>query len=211
MYIYVEIKFFYGSDYYRNNTGRTIVQWSRGFNSLLSDPVSACVVEQNPYRYAVRFPGDLGERDNAYIVQTNHNACNFSYDENDELSDIPMTRFGDGYSTTTVSGLTGSGNRFWTLTWLAELWFERITEYDVMNSFWTRDFYFWEDGFKDFDAAAVGTVANKAGRVSGQVNVQISIPCEKEHKLFWTVGTPPDWRGPWDSWILEKHFPHSRR
>lgn len=195
----------YGSDYYRESTGRKIVQWARSFNCLLSDLVSACTVEENPYRYAVRFPGYLGETDNAYIVQTNHNSCRFSYDENDELTDIPMTRFGDGSSTTSASKLDGSGTRFWTLMWLAKNNFGRIDEYEVMNEFWTRDFYFWENGFKDLNAASVTTVANKAGRTSGQVNTQLSIP--SEHKLFWTVGTPPDWRGPWDSWVLEENFP----
>jgi len=38
-----------------------IVQWARSFNCLLSDLVSACTVEENPYRYAVRFPGYMGK------------------------------------------------------------------------------------------------------------------------------------------------------
>lgn len=195
----------HGSKYYRTNTGRKTVQWARSFNCSLSDPKSACTVEENPYRYAVRYPGYLGEKENAYIVQTNHNSCKYSHDgETDQLTTISMTQFGDGYSSTSVSGLDGSGTRFWTLMWLAKNNFRKIDEHLVMHDFWTRDFYYWENGYKDTDVAKVTTVANKAGATSGQINTQCSIP--SEGKNFWTVGTPPDWVGPWDSWILDEDF-----
>jgi hypothetical protein len=195
----------HGSDYYRQNMGRKTVQWARSFNMSLSDPESACVVEENPYRYAVRYPGYLNEVGKAYIVQTNHNSCKFSYDgETDRLTNIPMTQFGDGSSSTSASGLDGSGTRFWTLMWLAKNNFGKIDENWAMREFWTRDYYFWEDGFKDTNVVGVTTVANKAGAKSGQINTQCSVP--SEHKNYWTVGTPPDWVGPWDSWIIEEKF-----
>jgi len=54
-----------------------------------------------------------------------------------------------------------------------------------MSEFWTRDYYYWEDGYKDTNVANVTTVANKAGRNSGQVNTQCSVP--SEGKNYWTV------------------------
>jgi phage-related protein len=192
-----------GSDYYRQNMGRKTVQWARSFNMSLSDTHSAAVVEENPYRYGVRYPGDMGEFQKGYIVMTNHNSCRNSYDgETDQLTDIPMTRFGDGYSQTSVSGLDGSGTRFWTLMWLAKNNFGKIDEDWAMREFWTRDYYYWEDGYKDTNVANATTVANKAGRNSGQVNTQCSVP--SEGKNYWTVGTPPDWVGPWDSLVINE-------
>jgi len=215
----------HGSNYYRKNTGRKIVQEAWGLNYLLSDPDSACTVEMNPYRYAVRYPGDAGETESAYIVQTNHNVCNYSFDENDVKTNVPMTQFGNGYDSKKPSGLDGSGTRFWTIMWLAKNDFGRIDEHVIMNDFWTRDFYIdsagnkiyyvWVEGNETQPAGLIGpnkgwvpshtamrTVANAPGARSGQVDAHVAIPSKL--KFYWTIGTPPDWVGPWDSWVLEK-------
>jgi hypothetical protein len=215
----------HGSKYYRKNTRRKTVQEAWGLNYLLSDPDSACTVEMNPYRYAIRYPGDLGETESAYIVQTNHNLCDYSYDENDVRTDVPMTQFGDGYAATMPSGLDGSGTRFWTLMWRAENGFGNLDEHVIMNNFWTRDFYIDKAGNKIYyiyvegneteppgligpnkgwvpSHTATRTLSNAPGARSGQVDAHVAVPSEL--KFYWTIGTPPDWVGPWDSWALEK-------
>lgn len=155
-------------------------------------------MEENPYRYAVRYPGYMGEKDDAYIVMTNHNSCEFSYDENDNLTDVPMTQFGNGYSSTSVSGLDGSGTRFWTLWWLAREQFGRIDEYVAMNDYWTNEFYIDEEGTRR-DPSTGRTVGG------GNVNTQCSVPADS--KNFWTVAAPPDWVGPWDYGVIKENFP----
>ena len=215
----------HGSKYYRKNTGRKIVQEAWGLNYMLSDRNSACTVEMNPYRYALRFPGDMGELGAAYIAQTNHNLCDYSYDEKDEKTNVPMTQFGNGYDSTKPSGLDGSGTRFWTIMGLAKTGFGRLDEHVLMNDLWTRDFYIDKAGNKIYyiwvqdnttqppgligpntgwvpSHTATRTVSNAPGARSGQVDAHIAIPSEL--KFYWTLGTPPDWVGPWDSWSLEK-------
>ncbi|MBP1717980.1 MAG: hypothetical protein H6Q43_1418 [Deltaproteobacteria bacterium] len=140
----------------------------------------------------------MGEKDDAYIVMTNHNSCEFSYDENDNLTDVPMTQFGNGYSSTSVSGLDGSGTRFWTLWWLAREQFGRIDEYVAMNDYWTNEFYIDEEGTRR-DPSTGRTVGG------GNVNTQCSVPADS--KNFWTVAAPPDWVGPWDYGVIKENFP----
>ena len=53
----------------------------------------------------------MGERDAAFINQSNHNNLNFSYDENNELTNVPMTKFSPA-----VPGKS-SYYRFWSPYW----------------------------------------------------------------------------------------------
>ena len=59
---------------------------------MFADANIGLVGEYINNRYAVRRPGDMGEIDNAYICQSNHNFCEFSMDENNQKTDIPMTK-----------------------------------------------------------------------------------------------------------------------
>jgi hypothetical protein len=69
------------------------------------------VVEASANRYAVRKAGEFtGDKwtNPDYIIFANHFLCNYSYDENNQRTDVPMTIFN-------VS--EGSEERFWTLMW----------------------------------------------------------------------------------------------
>ena len=46
---------------------------------MFADANIGLVGEYINNRYAVRRPGDMGEIDNAYICQSNHNFCEFSW------------------------------------------------------------------------------------------------------------------------------------
>jgi len=99
-----------GTPEYRENTGRKSLLRTGTWNFLISDRNNCAIVETTCNRYAIRRPGDVGEI-GAYLVMTNHNYCDYSYDEENRLTDIPMTKFGSEETS------QGSAKRFWTLMW----------------------------------------------------------------------------------------------
>ena len=63
---------------------------------MVTDSNTLAVVEASPDRYAVRYAGEyLGPEWNNknYIVCANHSISEFSYDENNNRTDVPMTIF----------------------------------------------------------------------------------------------------------------------
>ena len=134
----------HGSEAYRKATGRKTTY--RAYPNLytIADETSVCVLETLVDRWAVRHPGDFGEKD--FIVVANHQLCEYSYDENDVRTDIPMYdesvcgQFGGcrkemdpklkdkvfaGYDTKDLvipspsDCLLGSCTRYWALYWSA--------------------------------------------------------------------------------------------
>ena len=83
----------FGTPEYRAKTGRKTVLRTRGVVIPLSDPNTAIMVEMTARRYALRRPGDMGEKGAGYICQANNNFMEYSYDENNEKTDVPMTKY----------------------------------------------------------------------------------------------------------------------
>ena len=100
-----------GSPEYREKTGRKTVLRTRGVVLMFGDANIGLVGEYTAKRYAVRRPGDMGETNSAYIAQANHNYTNFSMDENNEKTDIPMTKFAPEVKD------DSSYYRFWSPMW----------------------------------------------------------------------------------------------
>ncbi len=61
-----------GTAEYRKRTGRSTVFRARGSSIVFADSEDAFCVEQNARQYAVRRPGDLGEKNADYLVHANH-------------------------------------------------------------------------------------------------------------------------------------------
>jgi hypothetical protein len=146
-------------------------------------------------------------------VVTNHYICDFSYDKDNNRTDVPMTIFMEGYSrdpkTGEIMGLSGSGERFWTLMWDAKHNYGRIDRYRAQQIMSGDYAYDKESGEKIevsqdrkgnwqiYGAAKPCTV----GRLSfwgGTCDAKIAILTGEKPVLYWTLGNPTDWQGAWD-------------
>jgi len=100
-----------GTTEYRKKTGRKTLLRTRGIALMFGDAEMGLVGQYTANRYAVRRPGDMEEKGNAYICQSNHNYTNFSMDENNEKTSIPMTKFAPEVKD------NSSYYRFWSPMW----------------------------------------------------------------------------------------------
>jgi hypothetical protein len=190
-----------GTPEYRANTGRQSLLRTGTWNFLVSDPTECAVIETSCDRYAIRRPGDMGEKGN-YLVMTNHCTLDHSYDENNQRTDLPMTAFGnrDSYG--------GSAKRFDILmrdleihngqidTTLAKTLMQGHHTYDAdgnrVDQVWT------EEGLDDVTCPhrGPGPHAAKGGSADSKVIVSRADGVE----AHWTLGRPCEWEGEWD-WV----------
>lgn len=196
-----------GRESYRKSSGNSIVIPAWGINWLISDPKNAAVVEIIPGRYAVRRPGDLGE--DGYIVCTNHAMSDHTYDENNNLTDIPMTLFGPYKSSGSYAGLISSGARYWTLWWQINRNYGNIDREMVMD--WYRQHYFIDEQGYRHDYAYQESTGNYI-RVSDMplayttcrhreqagINTDAKVSVAQDLAFYFTNGRPGEWIGPWD-------------
>jgi hypothetical protein len=197
-----------GSEQYREKTGRKTMLREGGWNWLVADENTLAVVEITADRYAVRYAGEYTGEDwtsTDYIACANHFLCDFSYDENNERTDVPMTIF---------NVMEGSEERFWTIMWELRDHVERgdVDEYTIQHivkSTYIRDkvtgekIYCTQDengkyvpyGFAKW--CIQGTLVDE-GRVNGTNAAKISILDGDKSRGLWTLGNPMDWAGAWD-------------
>ena len=134
----------HGTEEYRKASGRKTTYRAYPTNYAIVDDERALVVESLIDRWAIRSSGDFGEKD--FIITTNHQLCEYSYDENDTWTDVPMydesicKKFGGcgtemdidlkdkmfaGHDTKDLKipsprgGMLGSWTRYWALYWSA--------------------------------------------------------------------------------------------
>lgn len=189
-----------GTPEYRANTGRNSLLRGGTWNFLISDKTKCAVVETTCNRYAIRYPGDVGEIGN-YLVMTNHNYCGSSFDENNELTDVPMTMFGS------ESTSPGSGKRFWTLMW------------DIRHNYGHIDLKMAMEfmrGHHQYDKDG-NLIESRDGEIPLQFTGDVTCPHSgypetwergtadakialngTDLKVYWTLGRPCEWQGPWD-------------
>jgi len=98
----------FGTANYREKTGRETLLRTRGVSVIYADANIGIIGEYNARRYALRKPGDYGETGD-YIVCSNHNKIDYSYDENNNLTDVPMTKY--------APENTSSYYRYWSPKW----------------------------------------------------------------------------------------------
>jgi hypothetical protein len=77
----------HGSKEYREATGRKTTARSPE-NYIIVDTEDAIVLETSGNHWAIRRPGEFGEKD--FVVSTNYQLCEYSYDENDVRTNVPM-------------------------------------------------------------------------------------------------------------------------
>lgn len=212
-----------GTAGYRARTGRDTLLRGGGWNFLVADEFTLVVVEATADRYAVRRAGDLlpftGSEwtDHNYIVATNHFICDFSYDGRNNLTDVPMTIFGDGYeydeSSGERTGLDGSGERFWTLMWDIKHNYGGIDNYRAQQIMSGVYGYEKETGEKmevaedregnwHIYGAEKPCTLGLISLVGGTCDSKIAVLRRGNPVVFWTLGNPSDWQGAWD----EFHF-----
>ncbi|HHV19576.1 MAG TPA: hypothetical protein GXZ27_12175 [Thermoanaerobacterales bacterium] len=197
-----------GSEQYRQKTGRKSLLRDGAWNWLVADENTLAVVEVSSDRYAVRYAGEFTGEDwtsTDYIACANHFLCDYSYDENNERTDVPMTIF---------NVMEGSEERFWTLMWELRDYTEsgNMDEYTVQHivkSTYVRDketgekIYCTQDesgkyvpyGFAKWSVQ--GSLVDE-GRVNGTNAAKISILDGDKSRALWTLGNPMDWEGAWD-------------
>jgi len=198
-----------GTSEYRAATGRKTLLRDGDSNTIVADRHNCGVLETTAHWYAVRYPGYSGETGN-YVVTTNHFVfADYSYDENNVKHEgLGMTRFGD------AAGYISSGFRFSTLMWLIENNFGEIDD-EMAREFMTSHFYV------DADGKIVEKVWNPTyGWIPAQLAPGNPTVCRHsggypesnkgstndgkvanltKNIIYWTLGRPCDWVGPWSS------------
>ena len=194
-----------GTSEYRANTGRNSLLRTGTWNFLISDRTECAVVETSCDRYAIRRPGDLGEIGN-YLVMTNHNYCDHSFNENNQRTDVPMSQFGNEGTS------EGSAKRFWTLMWDIRHHFGEIDVPLAMQLM---------QGHHQYDQAG-NRVESTEGEAPLQFQGDVTCPhgdtwpetwergsadakvavADEDTTVYWTLGRPCEWEGPWDRVVL---------
>ena len=210
-----------GTREYRDRTGRKTLLRGGGWLFLVTDEKTMKVVEATADRYAIRRPGEYtGEKwtDRDYIVATNHNLCDYSYDATNRRTDVPMTIFGDGFerdpSTGEKRGLNESGVRFWTLMWDMKHHYGQIDSYAAQAIM--SGLYAYDERGEKLEAAqdrhgkwrVWGTVGPcNQGLVSldgGTLDGKVAVSKEGQTAVYWTMGSPSHWQGAWDTFHFGK-------
>jgi hypothetical protein len=218
-----------GRPEYRAKSGRKIVigKCTRGANWVISDSSDAFVVESIPAdqqgqaRYAVRRPGDVGEKNARYVVSTNNVEARDSYnEENVHDPTHPMSQHGNSTQRPTYFGLSGSGMRFWTLMSLVEKHYGDITAEMVQE--WRRTHFVYDRaGVRHDDVQVEGKrvplylvpqAASLCRHASGPagidtlkgINTYVSLSVAQDLVSYRTKGRPCEWVGPWDRLSLRQ-------
>ena len=211
-----------GTPDYRKRTGRKTLLRGGGWIFMVTDETTLAVVEATADRYAVRHAGEFTGSDwtdSGSIVATNHNFCDFSCDENNQRTDVPMTLFGDGYErdeTGAVTGLSSSGIRFWTLMWDLRHYAGQVDPYmaqHIMSGLHAND----RDTGERIPCAQDGTSrwrlwgevkgCNQGGGVglaNGSADAKVAVLERSKTAVSWTMGSPCHWAGAWDRYIFER-------
>jgi len=200
----------HGSEMYRTATGRKTVLHDGTWNWMVCDNNSVSVLEISPDRYAIRHPGEFTENwDNKdYIVCANHFLCDYSYDENENRTDIPMTVFNTNPT---------SERRFWTLMWEMRDFQSKIDvhtlEY-IFSQTYLRDketgayeYVMTDDNGNTLTMGQVfacvqGTLTPDNGLSNGTNAAKIAVLNGKNTSCHFCLGNPKDWSGEWDEFCF---------
>jgi len=190
-----------GTPGYRANTGRNSLLRTGTWNFLISDHHECAVVETSCDRYAIRRPGDFEEVGN-YLVMTNNNYCDYSFDKNNERTDLPMTAFGS------ASTYEGSAARFCTMMWDIRHNYGEIDR-DVAMKIMKGHHQYDGDGNRieagdgepglqfegDVTCPHAGGFPDRWEQGSADSKVVVK---GDDLRIYWTLGRPCEWEGPWD-------------
>lgn len=192
---------------YRQATGRDSLLRTGVRNYLISDGDALAVVEVSPDRYAVRYPGDFttGWDNPYYIVCTNHQLSDHSYDARNNRTDVPMTIFSNASQ--------GSHDRFWTLMWDMKQEYGKIDKYTAMHIMRGSYKYDRETGVmteagldRDGNPAPWYVLGESTDRHAdpswGTNDGKVALFEGEKYEVHWTLGSPSHWEGAWDAYYF---------
>lgn len=196
-----------GTGRYRKITGKKSLLRTGGCNYLLADGNDLRVLETSARRYSIRLAGDLNE-EGRYIVLTNHNFMDHSYDEQGTYTETSMVH----------SIPPGSDKRFWTLMHLIKNNFGNIDE-RMVQEFMSSHLIIDHNGEKlNFgthevppqlsELNSVTPCAHEGGYpeqyIGGTEESKVLTIREDEIAIKYVQGRPCEWKGKWDGIILKK-------
>lgn len=202
-----------GPEVYRRKTGRKTMLRDGGKNYLVAESGNACVAETTARRYAIRRPGDLGEK--GFIVGTNHQYSRESYNEESELEDFTLA----SQPTLEEEPTPGPGtvSRFWTLYYEATYNRGKIDDQSMQNFMRAHHWYNRDGSRTDFIANGEGnwtptqyahdhsTVCGHGGGYPEKYNNEMPMSklfITEDREVRWTLGRPCSWEGKWDSMVF---------
>jgi hypothetical protein len=194
-----------GPQGYRAKTGRNSLLRGGGLIFLVADDKTMAVVEVTADRYAVRYPGEFtGPQwtSSDYIVSTNHYLSDYSYDRNNERTNVPLSIF---------NVVELSDVRFWTLMWDLKQRSGRIDSYmaqHIMGGLYKNDRDTGEKtdcGEKDGKIGLYGELyasneGTQVGLTAGSIDSKIAVLDGPMTRVLWTLGNPSEWEGAWDEY-----------
>lgn len=191
-----------GTEDYRVNTGRNSLLRTGTWNFMISDRENCAIVETACDRYAIRKPGDMGELGN-YLVMTNHNYCTYSFDENNERTDVPMTAYGN------EDTHESSAIRFWTLMGDLKHHYGEIDTDLAMTLMKGHHQYDREGNRIEAKEGEPGlqfegdvTCPHRGGFPDtwelGSADAKV-VAVGDQVQAHWTLGRPCEWVGSWDA------------
>jgi len=150
-----------GTERYRTLTGRKTLLRVCGMNTAFADAKEAYCVESNARHYAIRKPGDLGEKGDNYLVWSNHYKYgNGSFDEDNVFHpDEPMTKY------CPEKEKKSSYYRFWSGMWMLQSNYGKIDREMIMRELVTSH-YAYDKAGKRYDPdpdTGVPTVDDESG------------------------------------------------
>ncbi len=200
-----------GTPEYRQRTGRKSVVRAGGALITLADEREVAVVESTSHYYAVRHPGDFGEKN--FVVCANHPLVNHSYDENNVKTDISMMERAGLHD----DGKPGSSTRYWAAYWEGMKAHGRINVAWLQNEFLASHAWYNKEGertdcawsdkhkmhlpVKYINPNGASTIcSHRGGYPESYMN---EIPCPfvsvpAERAAYWIVYKPEFWIGPWE-------------
>jgi hypothetical protein len=201
-----------GSKKYRTMTGRKTILRDGAWNWMVADSKTLAVVEASANRHAVRFAGkSTGPKwtDKNFIVCANHFLCDFSYDEHNQRTNVPMTIFNVNQS---------SEARFWTLMWEIKERYGRVDKYvaqHILGTTYGRNKETGEiiecaqtensewDLFAHANWSVQGAMT-QGGLAGGTNTAKVAVLDGSKSMVSWTLGNPSDWEGAWDEYYFNR-------
>lgn len=137
-----------GTPEYRDKMGRKTLLRARPNMVAIGSKNEAYLVEFTAHRYAIRRPGDLGEKDGNYMAFANNFFCDYSYDENNIKTDLAMTEYTDSNPYEREDLMESSAERAYTFMWLVKNNYGKIDREMLQYEIAPTHFRYKEDGTK---------------------------------------------------------------
>lgn len=191
----------FGSEEYRNATGRTKVLQTGLWGYIVADSADVMVLELTPRRHAVRYPGDMGEVGN-YVIYANWYGADHYFDEDNIRVEEPIGIHPPEFP-----------ERYHTYDWFVKYHFGQLDE-ELVKEGQKITYYFDEETGRKIEFLegstyplyiGVHTISAYWGAalgmdIGGTAHAsQVVQEPNGRKKVNWVQGRPNEWVGPWQS------------